>query len=235
MRDGDRWAEVRSDDRGRELRMAERHAERHVDETGTQLRIVDRWSTVREERIPGTSDWSPAPETRAERRRRAEHDDRDETYPAAARAELPGPRHAPDDVRAERSSGNTGRGWRDVRSGVIEPDHSDGYEDSRYERPSHDWSAYDSSARDRSAYDRPAYDRPAYDRPAYDSAAHDDVGIYRRRSDERPAPGRAPALDVRPDPNAAGWTEDRTAGRRESLYFPPSRRDSVEIAPPNRR
>ena len=78
MRDGDRWAEVRSDDRGRELRMAERREERHVDETGTQLRIVDRWSSVREERIPPAADHTPPRETRAERRRRAEHDESDE-------------------------------------------------------------------------------------------------------------------------------------------------------------
>ncbi|HEY2792213.1 MAG TPA: hypothetical protein VGJ28_07660 [Micromonosporaceae bacterium] len=48
MRSGDRWAEVRADERGRELRMGERRKTIRADETGTQMRIVDRWSSVRE-------------------------------------------------------------------------------------------------------------------------------------------------------------------------------------------
>ncbi len=202
MRDGDRWAEVRSDDRGRELRMAERREERHVDETGTQLRIVDRWSSVREERIPPAADHAPPRETRAERRRRAEHDESDGMYPAAApRAELPRPRPSPED-RAERPSGEVGRGWRDVRSGVIEPDHSDRYETSRYEDPS----------RDRPSRDMPARDRRPPESPARDPHSHDDVGIYRRRSDDRSASDR-PAPDERSDdPYASGWVDDRATG-----------------------
>jgi hypothetical protein len=47
MRAGDRWASVRTDDRGRELRMGERRAAMHTDETGTELRFEDRWTSVR--------------------------------------------------------------------------------------------------------------------------------------------------------------------------------------------
>ena len=237
MRDGDRWAEVRSDDRGRELRMAERREERHVDETGTQLRIVDRWSSVREERIPPAAHHAPPRETRAERRRRAEHDESDGMYPAAApRAELPRPRPSPED-RAERPSGEVGRGWRDVRSGVIEPDHSDRYETSRYDGPS----------RDRPSRDMPARDRRPPESPSRDPHSHDDVGIYRRRSDDRSASGR-PAPDERSDdPYASGWVDDRAtsagaarippARSRDSGEFPPARRnpDSGDIPPARSR
>jgi hypothetical protein len=65
LRAGDRWASVRSDDRGRELRMGERRAALHRDETGTEVRIEDRWAAVlRAEQQRG--------ETRRERREREE-------------------------------------------------------------------------------------------------------------------------------------------------------------------
>src|SRR5947207_10012399 len=47
VRTGDRWASVRSDERGRELRMGERRAAVRADESGTELRIEDRWAAVR--------------------------------------------------------------------------------------------------------------------------------------------------------------------------------------------
>ncbi len=43
---GDRWASVRSDERGHELRVGERRAEVHSDELGTEMRIQDRWAAV---------------------------------------------------------------------------------------------------------------------------------------------------------------------------------------------
>ena len=226
MRDGDRWAEVRSDDRGRELRMAERHEERRVDETGTQLRIVDRWSSVREERIPPAAEDTPPRETRAQRRRRAEHDDRDETYPAAVtRAEVPRPRSAPDEVRADRPSGEVGRGWRDVRSGVIEPDYSDRYDRSRH----------DGSSRDRPSRDTPARGRRLQESPSHDSLSPDDVGIYRRRVDDWSTSGRE-VLEVRPDdPYASGWVDDRAAASRSSRDVPPSSQPDSGDFPPARR
>ncbi|HWG98731.1 MAG TPA: hypothetical protein VNV66_05290, partial [Pilimelia sp.] len=49
---GDRWAAVRVDDRGRELRMGERRAHLHADDTGAEVRVEDRWAGVREDR-PG--------------------------------------------------------------------------------------------------------------------------------------------------------------------------------------
>jgi hypothetical protein len=45
----DRWATVRSDERGRELRIGERRTAMHADESGTELRIEDRWASVRRE------------------------------------------------------------------------------------------------------------------------------------------------------------------------------------------
>ncbi|MDG4794342.1 hypothetical protein [Micromonospora sp. WMMD1082] len=47
LRAGDRWAEVRDDDRGRELRVGERRAEVHADPGGTEYRMEDRWASVR--------------------------------------------------------------------------------------------------------------------------------------------------------------------------------------------
>jgi hypothetical protein len=46
---GDRWASVRSDDRGRELHVGERRAAMHQDEMGSEMRIEDRWASVRRE------------------------------------------------------------------------------------------------------------------------------------------------------------------------------------------
>jgi hypothetical protein len=49
LRAGDRWASVRSDERGREVRMGERRAAMNADESGTELRVEDRWAAVRRE------------------------------------------------------------------------------------------------------------------------------------------------------------------------------------------
>jgi hypothetical protein len=49
VRASDRWASVRSDDRGREYRMGERRAAMQSDESGTEVRIEDRWAAVRRE------------------------------------------------------------------------------------------------------------------------------------------------------------------------------------------
>lgn len=49
MRAGDRWAAVRDDENGRELRVGERRAEVHADATGTEYRVADRWAAVRHE------------------------------------------------------------------------------------------------------------------------------------------------------------------------------------------
>ncbi|NUO59490.1 MAG: hypothetical protein HOV78_22750 [Hamadaea sp.] len=55
VRAGDRWAAVRNDDRGSELRMGERRASLHSDENGSELRIEDRWAAIRREE-PGRRD-----------------------------------------------------------------------------------------------------------------------------------------------------------------------------------
>lgn len=49
VRLGDRWAEARSDGRGRELRLGERRASVSTTDTGSHVRIEDRWAAVREE------------------------------------------------------------------------------------------------------------------------------------------------------------------------------------------
>jgi hypothetical protein len=73
LRAGDRWASVRSDERGRELRMGERRAALHSDEGGTELRIEDRWAAVRrEESARGEGRRPEHAETRRERREREE-------------------------------------------------------------------------------------------------------------------------------------------------------------------
>ncbi|GAB3513512.1 hypothetical protein [Phytohabitans suffuscus] len=60
MRAGDRWASVRSDDRGREVRMGERRAAMHQDELGSEMRIEDRWASVRREE-PRRDDYRAEP------------------------------------------------------------------------------------------------------------------------------------------------------------------------------
>ncbi|MCX4469656.1 hypothetical protein OOK41_04975 [Micromonospora sp. NBC_01655] len=55
LRAGDRWAEVRDDERGREVRLGERRATAHADAAGTGYRVEDRWASVRRsEPRPGT-------------------------------------------------------------------------------------------------------------------------------------------------------------------------------------
>ncbi|GAB3868850.1 hypothetical protein ACFPIJ_05530 [Dactylosporangium cerinum] len=67
VRTTDRWASVHSDERGgRELRMGERRAAVHADETGTHVRIEDRWASVRHE------EYTPEDEPRRESPRRSE-------------------------------------------------------------------------------------------------------------------------------------------------------------------
>ncbi|WP_412540776.1 hypothetical protein R8Z50_34130 [Longispora sp. K20-0274] len=64
---GESWAEVRSDERGGELRMGERRAELRTDEYGQELRVADRWASIRQE---------PADQDRGGRRAAADWDDR---------------------------------------------------------------------------------------------------------------------------------------------------------------
>ncbi|SCL14768.1 hypothetical protein [Micromonospora inyonensis] len=47
---GGRWATVRDDEHGRELRMGERRAALHADGDGTELRVEDHWAAVRRPR-----------------------------------------------------------------------------------------------------------------------------------------------------------------------------------------
>ncbi|WP_456245957.1 hypothetical protein [Longispora urticae] len=84
---GESWAEVRSDERGGEVRMGERRAELRTDEYGQELRVADRWASIRQE---------PAEPERATRQgpaersgRRAANPDWDEQTPAW-RAQDPG-------------------------------------------------------------------------------------------------------------------------------------------------
>src|SRR5690606_14968643 len=44
---GGRWASVRTDERGSELRVGERRASRHSYDDGSEVRIEDRWASVR--------------------------------------------------------------------------------------------------------------------------------------------------------------------------------------------
>lgn len=53
---GGRWASVRTDDRGSELRVGERRASRHSYEDGDEVRIEDRWATVRRSAEPDDGD-----------------------------------------------------------------------------------------------------------------------------------------------------------------------------------
>jgi hypothetical protein len=102
LRAGDRWASVRSDERGREVRMGERRAAMHADESGTELRVEDRWAAVRREE----------PHRREELRRDGSH--RDEPRWEDSRGEG-GRRRS--DHRAEGGWSDDGHGRADRRDG----------------------------------------------------------------------------------------------------------------------
>lgn len=59
MRTGGRWAAVRDDEHGREVRVGERRAAVHADGGGTEYRVEDRWASVRrsEPRPDQDRDW----------------------------------------------------------------------------------------------------------------------------------------------------------------------------------
>ncbi|WP_407566926.1 hypothetical protein [Polymorphospora sp. A560] len=92
-RSANRWASLRSDEHGSELRVGERRAAAHADGSGAQLHVEDRWATVRRE------------EPRTGGRRRAEPDDE---WPVGSRA-APGR----DPGRADRGRAEQEPGWRD--------------------------------------------------------------------------------------------------------------------------
>ncbi|GAA1822494.1 hypothetical protein GCM10009682_48560 [Luedemannella flava] len=58
---GDRWAEVRSDEHGRELRMGEHRSSVRSDANGTEMRVEDRWAAVRRAEREGGRDAGQAP------------------------------------------------------------------------------------------------------------------------------------------------------------------------------
>jgi hypothetical protein len=87
LRTSDRWASVRSDDRGgRELQMGERRTAMREDARGTELRIEDRWASVRRE----------------EARREAEGPRREEPRREEPRREAEGPRRSAASRERER-------------------------------------------------------------------------------------------------------------------------------------
>ncbi len=104
----DRWAAVRSDDRGRELRMGERRAAMHSDESGSEIRIEDRWAAVRHEE----SRTEYRGETRRERRAREEGWGSGDSV-SAPPARSGGRRAREDDWGTTGSSGGGGRRRRD--------------------------------------------------------------------------------------------------------------------------
>jgi hypothetical protein len=53
---GDRWASVRDDDRGRELRIGERRSSIRSDDHGTEYRVEDRWAALRRDDPPNYRD-----------------------------------------------------------------------------------------------------------------------------------------------------------------------------------
>jgi hypothetical protein len=94
----DRWAEVRSDERGRELQMGELRTQMRESERGSEYRIEDRWAAVlREDERRRQGEWSEAPRREDDRRRPAEWSD----GPREERAE--GPRRSPASRERERS------------------------------------------------------------------------------------------------------------------------------------
>jgi hypothetical protein len=60
MQSGDRWASVRADEHGRELRMGERRTSMHADQSGAEFRVEDRWAALRRE-SPEDQRWAPEP------------------------------------------------------------------------------------------------------------------------------------------------------------------------------
>ncbi|MEU7871172.1 hypothetical protein [Dactylosporangium sp. NPDC049140] len=196
MRTTDRWASVHSDERGgRELRMGERRSAVHADETGTHVRIEDRWASVRQEEYYSDGGGHRAgadDDRRGERRggrRRAEPDDRDdETVDPRTEGRYDSGTESPrrSEARRERE-----RNWASGEQARVEVGR----------RPDEHWAE-----------------------TSYEEARRDETGGTRwsevRRSD-RALGGPQAALPASPAEPASRWTggaardEDRWAGPRD--------------------
>jgi hypothetical protein len=137
VRTGDRWASVRSDERGRELRMGERRAAVHADESGTEVRIEDRWAAVlreesRSRRRESGPDRQSGPDWQSDRERdRRDGDRRDSDRwgsdsweePRDERPALPAGAHSravPEPRAADWSRAGLEDSWGGGRSGGVD-------------------------------------------------------------------------------------------------------------------
>ena len=203
VRTGDRWASVRSDERGHEVRVGERQAAIRSDSAGSELHLEDRWASVRQEesrrdgpggdgasrpggqRAPGGY-WSeragqawqePAAAVSA-----AESAGEPAGEPAGQPSREPGRRHLTSVPALPVGGVELPDRWAEDRS---EPEPVRGRrhrDEPEYGFPPADdvpraggtrRAEYDRAEYDRTGYDRAEYDRAEYDRAEYDQAEYD--------------------------------------------------------------
>jgi hypothetical protein len=211
---GDRYASVRSDERGREMRVGERRATVRQDDRGSELRVEDRWASLRRDDDRrdeprraegyGEADWeatfrslsaspTPTPALPAGRERRAEPDqwESEDWTKLGGRGDDGGTDRGREHERESHSRGRgreRGREEREYDDRGYGPRHDDDRRDRDYPRedaPRRDDRPRDDRPRD----DRPRDDRPRDDRgrddPRYDDRPRDDRGRDDPRSDDR--------------------------------------------------
>ncbi|MGW4464577.1 hypothetical protein [Micromonospora sp. NPDC004704] len=107
---GDRWASVRRDERGSELRMGERRAAVRADDSGTEMRVEDRWASMRRDEPRRADARRDEPQREEAWRARSGREDswRGEQQRAESWRDEPGGRRAGDDRSPGGSGGRTG-------------------------------------------------------------------------------------------------------------------------------
>lgn len=233
MAAGDRWASVRADDDGRELRVGERRSSVRNDGRGTEFRVEDRWAALRRDEPRrsdeyGEADWDSTFRSLSSR-------------PAPALPAAPGEspdryvdegtrRYREDDRRREGERYRDGdrrddRFERDRRD--QEPIRSRGRERERYERErehdrGRDGRGYDDRGRDDRGHDDRGYDRDRDHDRGYD---RDRDRGYERERDDRPRGSdrdRGYDRDDRPRDSDRGYDRDRGSDRGYDLPRPRS-------------
>ncbi|MFI6230003.1 hypothetical protein ACIBCR_22140 [Micromonospora echinospora] len=160
---GGRWATVRDDEHGRELRMGERRAAVHADGDGTEMRVEDHWAAVRRPRRGHPDDGYDRDEGRGAG---PEYPRRDGHRPEPDRALPPGGVPVPEQWRP--SGGRGADGWSTPRGaepapGWSTPPAEPEWSPPRDRRPAGDWPEPSSRGR-RSEPDPDRYGRSARER-----------------------------------------------------------------------
>jgi hypothetical protein len=174
MATGDRWASVRADENGRELRVGERRSSVRSDGRGTEMRVEDRWASLRRDEPPdrrdgayGEAEWESTFRSLSQR-------------PDGPRALPAAPGESPSRYVEDRSQDGRARD-------NYEPVRSRGRERARGQAPEENRDrGYDGGRGDDRGSDRGHDDRHRDDRGRDDRGhGYDDRGAGQRGSDRR--------------------------------------------------